>query len=158
MFFKKFKRAACIALALCFAIMMLTLTTGATTRMRPSYSREADTDNTLGGSSNGNESPIDSTGAGTGEFGDDTSNMGDSATDTTDDMRDTADSGANSNNDDMSNIDSSPDGVIDRVDEGVIDEVVDDARGGMGVWGVVIVIAIIAAIAVLVFAFFPRRK
>ncbi|MBQ2765415.1 MAG: hypothetical protein IJF48_00325 [Clostridia bacterium] len=90
-----------------------------------------------GGSGNGGNDSA----AGTGEFGDDTSNTLGAATDDT-----SRDSG---------------NGPVESVIDGIGSDAAgaaDDATNGMSIWGIIIVIAIIAAIAVLVFAFFSKRK
>ncbi len=154
-----FKRSICALFAAVMAMIIFTLGASANTRMRPTQKREAQASDNMSGMTTNTPSAADSgmpddntvgSAPGTGEFGDDTSDTSFDATDTTADTTKDTDT---TRHDETGNLESAIDGVMD--DTG---NTVDDMEDGMGIWGVVIVIAIIAAIAILVFAFFSKRK
>ena len=157
-----FKRCVCAFFAAIMAMIIFTLSASANTRIRPSNKREAEASDNMSGMTTNTPSAADSampddntvgTAPGTGEFGDDTSDTSSDATDTSaDSTSDTTDTDT-TRHDETGNLESSLDGVINDTEN-----TVDDMTNGIGVWGVVIVIAIIAAIAILIFAFFSKRK
>lgn len=158
-----FKRCICALFAAIMAMMIFTLTASANTRIRPTQKREAQASDNMSGMTANTPSAADSgmpddnaadSAPGTGEFGNDTSDTSSDATDSThDSMSDTTKDTDTTRHDETGSLGSSIDGVIDDTEN-----TVDDMTNGIGVWGVVIVIAIIAAIAILVFAFFSKRK
>lgn len=155
------KRCLCVLFAAIMAIFIFTLGASANTRMRPSYSREARASDdmsgigsdTISGNSGMPDSGANGTAPGTGEFGDDTSDTASDATDTTDTSASDSKNTDTTRHDETGSLESSLDGVVNDTENAV-----DDMSNGIGIWGVVIVIAIIAAIAILVFALFSKRK
>ena len=106
---------------------------------------EPDTSNADSHNTTNSGSHTDGTAPGTGEFADDTSNNG----------------GTMNGNNTNGNSNDTANGPVESAIDGIVTDatdMVDDAASGMGIWGIIIVIAIIAAIAILLFAFFGRRR
>lgn len=151
-----YKKSICALIAVCMTLALFALSASAAGVMRPGFSREAVNDSSEGAHSTDSTADENgmvgenTSGAGTGEFGDDTSNT----------MNDTSDNA--SNNDTSKN--SADSNVIDRAENAVSDVVdgaenaVDDMTGGMSVWSIMLIIAIIVIIVVLVLVFFTRRR
>lgn len=148
-----YRRSIFSFFAVCLVLSLLAVGASAASVMRPDYNRSADiADDTA--DENGMVGDDNTSAAGTGEFGDDTSNtMND-----TSDMPDTsADTSKNDTSDTRDNVGNRVENAVSDVVDGA-ENAVEDMTGGMSMWSIVLIIAIIAAIVVLVLVFFTRRK